>query len=376
MAALGKIRSKGVLLISIIGLALFAFIAEELFRSCESTRNESRQQVGEVYGDKISVQDFQKLIDEYTDVIKFTQGRDNLTDEELNQVKDQVWGTYVNTKLVEKEAKALGLTVTDDEISNIINEGTNQLLLQTPFRNQQTGRFDANMLKKFLAEYKSADAKNIPQQTMEQYTKIYNFWTFIEKTRRQQTLAQKYQSLLAHCLISNPISAKMNFEGKNVESNIQLAAVPYSSINDNSVKITDADLKAKYDEEKEQFKQIMESRDIKFVDYKVVASANDKALLNHDINDFVNQLKNGTDPSKVVTSSSSLVNYLGVPVSDKAFTTDIAAKVDSMSAGQMMGPFFNAQDNTVNVIKLISKVQQPDSIQYRQIQVGGASVDA
>ena len=78
MAALGKIRSKGVLLISIIGFALFAFIAEELFRSCESHRNESRQQVGEVLGEKVSVQDFQKLVDEYTAVIKMTQGRDNL----------------------------------------------------------------------------------------------------------------------------------------------------------------------------------------------------------------------------------------------------------------------------------------------------------
>ena len=58
MAALGKIRSKGVFLICIVGFALFAFIAEELVRSCESTQNESRQRVGEVNGDKISVQEF------------------------------------------------------------------------------------------------------------------------------------------------------------------------------------------------------------------------------------------------------------------------------------------------------------------------------
>ena len=100
MAALGKIRSKGVLLISIIGLALFAFIAEELFRSCESTRNSDRQQIGAVYGEKISYEKFQKLVDEYSDVIKMQQNRDNLTEEELNQVRDQVWNTYVNSKLM------------------------------------------------------------------------------------------------------------------------------------------------------------------------------------------------------------------------------------------------------------------------------------
>ena len=75
MAALGKIRSKGALLMGIIGLGLFAFIAEEAFRSCESTRNNERQQVGEVLGEKISVNDFQKLVDEYSEVVKMQIGR-------------------------------------------------------------------------------------------------------------------------------------------------------------------------------------------------------------------------------------------------------------------------------------------------------------
>jgi len=376
MAALGKIRSKGVLLISIIGLALFAFIAEELFRSCESTRNSDRQQIGAVYGEKISYEKFQKLVDEYSDVIKMQQNRDNLTEEELNQVRDQVWNTYVNSKLMENEAEKLGLTVTDDEIRNILTEGTNQLLLQTPFRNQQTGRFDVNMLNNFITEYKAAGAKNLPAQSMEQYTKIYNFWTFIEKTLRQQTLAQKYQSLLAHCLISNPVSAKMNFDGKNIESNIQLASVAYASVNDNQIKVTDEDLKKKYDEEKEQFKQYVETRDIKYVDFCVRASESDRADLYKDLNGLTDRLKKGEDAGKVARESSSLVTYLGIPVSNKAFPTDIASKIDSMSVGQLVGPYVNTGDNTLNVIKLLSKVSQPDSIQYRQIQVGGATVDA
>ena len=74
MAALGKIRKHGIALICIIGLGLFAFIAEEMFRSCEASRNKQRQQVGEVLGKKIDVQEFQKLVDEYTEVIRREQG--------------------------------------------------------------------------------------------------------------------------------------------------------------------------------------------------------------------------------------------------------------------------------------------------------------
>ena len=133
----------------IIGLGLFAFIAEEAFRSCESTRNNERQQVGEVLGEKISVNDFQKLVDEYSEVVKMQQGADALNDEQLNQVKDMVWNTFVQTKLIEKEAKELGLRVTDTEMQNVLREGTNPMLLQTPFVNQQTGRFDANALQQF-----------------------------------------------------------------------------------------------------------------------------------------------------------------------------------------------------------------------------------
>ena len=371
MAALGKIRSKGVILISILGFALFAFIAEELFRSCESSRNESRQQVGEVLGDKVNVQDFQKLVDEYTNVIKMTQGRDNLTDDDLNQVKDVVWNTFVQTEIISKEASKLGLQVTDQELQNILNAGTNPMLLQTPFVNQQTGRFDANLLKKFLAEYKQAQTTN--PQMAEQYQGIYNFWTFIEKSLRQQVLAQKYQSLLAGCLISNPVSAKMAYTDENQESNIQLASFAYSSINDNKVKISDADLKAKYEELKPRFKQYEETRSIKYVDYQVLPSASDLAALNKTVAGYVQSLKETADPVEIVRNSGSLVTYLGIPQTKAAFPTDIAARLDSMAVGSTSAPVENKLDNTINVVKLISKVQLPDSVQFRAIQVGGAT---
>lgn len=371
MAALGKIRSKGVILISILGFALFAFIAEELFRSCESSRNESRQQVGEVLGDKVNVQDFQKLVDEYTNVIKMTQGRDNLTDDDLNQVKDVVWNTFVQTEIISKEACKLGLQVTDQELQNILNAGTNPMLLQTPFVNQQTGRFDANLLKKFLAEYKQAQTTN--PQMAEQYQGIYNFWTFIENSLRQQVLAQKYQSLLAGCLISNPVSAKMAYTDENQESNIQLASFAYSSINDNKVKISDADLKAKYEELKPRFKQYEETRSIKYVDYQVLPSASDRAALNKTVAGYVQSLKETADPVEIVRNSGSLVTYLGIPQTKAAFPTDIAARLDSMAVGSTSAPVENKLDNTINVVKLISKVQLPDSVQFRAIQVGGAT---
>jgi peptidyl-prolyl cis-trans isomerase D len=371
MAALGKIRKRGVALVIIIGLGLFAFIAEEAFRSCEATKNQQRQQIGEVLGNKINVQEFQALVDEYQDVMKMTQGRDNFTEEELNSIKDQVWMSYVNEQVLNNEAKKLGLTVTDEELQNILKEGTNPMLLQTPFVNQETGRFDVTLLTKFLADYKKANA-----QTAESYQMLYKYWQFIEKQLRQTTLAQKFQALLSNSLLSNPVSAKMSFEANNQESSILLASMPYSAINDNDLKIEQSDLKAKYSEMKEQFKHDVETRDIKYVDFQVLASPADRKAIEQTMIDASNKLQSGANPAEVVRKAQSQFAYTGIAATKRAYPSDIAAKLDSMSVGQTTAPFETKSDNTLNVVKLISKTQMPDSIEYRQIQVGGATVEA
>ena len=375
MAALGTIRKRGVILVCIISFGLFAFIAEEAFRSCDSAKNNERQQIGEVFGEKISVQEFQKLVDEYTEVIKMQQGQDNLPEEQMNQVKDMVWNSYIQNKIVAHEAEKLGLTVTDAELQDILKTGTNPMLAQTPFVNQQTGRFDVSALQKFLADYKAQKANpSANAQMMDQYTKIYNYWSFIEKTLRQQTLAQKYQSLLAHCFLSNPVEAKMAFKEENEESKIQLAAFPYSDIQDDKVKVLESDLKAKYDEMKARFKQPVESRDIKFVDIQVEASQADRAALNKEFAGYHTQLAAAADPTEVVRKSASTVAYLGIPVGKDAFPSDIAATLDSMAVGATTAVKANKADNTLNIVKLVNKQQLPDSIQYHVIQVAAASV--
>ena len=356
-----------------VGIALFAFIAEEFFRSCDSVSNERRAQVGEVLGDKVNVQDFQKLVDEYTNVIRMTQGRDNLTDEEMNQVKDVVWNTFVQNEIINHEAEELGLKVTDQELQNVLNAGTNPMLLQTPFVNRQTGRFDANMLKQFLAEYKQAQGTSA--QLADQYRNLYDFWTFVEKSLRQQLLVQKYQTLFAGCLFSNPVSAKMAYNDENQENNIQLAAFAYTSVNDNKVKITESDLKAKYEELKPRFRQYDETRSIKYVDFQVVPSQADRKALDKTVNEYMKVLRDTADPSGIIRKSGSVVAYLGIPQTKAAFPSDIAARLDSIAVGTTTSPVENKTDNTLNVIKLISKVTMPDSVQFRAIQVGGTTAD-
>lgn len=376
MTALGKIRSKGILLIIIIGLGLFAFIAEEAFRSCNGIKGQNSQQIGEVLGEKIYVQDFQKLLEEYQDAMKLTMRTDNLSEDQLNQLKDQVWQQLVSERVMKEDCKKLGLTVTEDELQNVLNDGTNQLLTQTPFVNQQTGRFDVSILKQFIDAYRKAEASNNSQQ-LDQMRPAYNYWLFVEKNLRTQLLAQKYQSLLANCVLSNKVEAKMAFNEENEEAQIQLASIAYNTIKNADIKVTDEELKAKYEELKPAFRQQQETRDVKMVDVQVKASATDRAQLQKDMAGYQKQLAEAADPTQVVSKSGSMIQYIGLPVSGKAFQQypDIASKIDSMAVGTT-GVVENTKDNTYNIVRILSRTELPDSVEFRQIQVGGKTLEA
>ena len=368
MATLQTIRSKGPLLVIVIGLALFAFIAGDAWKILQP--HQGKQDAGEINGNTLSVQDYQKMVDEFSEVIKLTNGLNSLNDDQLTNIKDQVWNTYVTNELIATEAKKLGLKVTDKELQAIIDEGTNPLLMQTPFRNPQTGAFDKDMLKKFLVDYANLDTSKMPAQYVEYYQKMGNFWKFIEKTLKQSVLAEKYQNLIAKSLISNPVAAEDAFNGRTAQSDLLLAGVPYSSISDSTITVSNEDIKKLYEERKESFKQPVETRDIKFIDVRIVPSDADRQEVQKEVTEYSSQLTNTTsDYAAFVRSTGSVIPFADVPVSKTVLPSDIASRLDSTSVNEVYGPYYNQADDSYNAFKIIAKTTAPDSIQFRQIQV-------
>lgn len=370
MATLQNIRSKGPLLVIVVGLALFAFIAGDAWKVLQPHQSQS---VGEVNGESLSAQDFQKMVEEYTEVVKISSGLNALTDEQTNQIKDEVWKSYVNNKLIENEAKKLGITVSKAELQSIIDAGVHPMLQQTPFRNPQTGTFDKDMLKKFLADYAKMDKTKMSSQYAEYYTSMYKYWSFIEKNLVQSRLAEKYQALVTKSLFSNPVEAKNAFDARVNQSDLLLSAIPYSSISDSTVSITEADYKAAYDKKKEQFKQYAESRNIKYVDVQVTASPADKAAIQKEMADYTNQLTATTsDYTSFVRTTGSQVPFVDMFYTSKSLPADVVSRLDSVATGNVYGPYYNASDNTYTSFKKLGVTSMADSIQFQQIQIAGA----
>lgn len=370
MATLQNIRSKGPLLVIVIGLALFAFIAGDAWKVLQPHQS---QDVGEVNGETISAQEYQTLVEEYTEVVKFSSGMNALSDEQTNQIKDEVWRAYVNNKLIENETEKLGITVSKAEIQAIIDAGVHPMLQQTPFRNPQTGAFDKDMLKKFLVDYSKMNKGQMPAQYAEYYESMYKFWSFIEKSLVQARLQEKYQALITKSLLSNPIEAQDAYDARVNQSDLLLAAIPYSSIVDSAIVVKDSELKDAYDKKKEQFKQYVETRNIKFIDVQVNASPEDKAAIQKEVEEYTTQLAGTpTDYTNFIRSTGSTAPYVDLYYTAKSLPADVVARLDSIAVGGVYGPYYNVTDNTINSFKKLSSAAMPDSIEFRQIQVTAA----
>ncbi|MDO4528697.1 MAG: peptidylprolyl isomerase, partial [bacterium] len=209
----------------------------------------------------------------------------------------------------------------------------------------------------------------LPAQYVEYYQQMGAFWNFIEKTLKQSLLAEKYQGLIAKSLISNPISAEDAFAARTQQTDVLLAAVPYSTINDTTITVSNDEIKAKYNENKDMYKQLIETRNIKYIDVLVTPSEQDRADVLDEVTEYANQLASATELAAFIRTSGSSVPFPEVAINKEVYPSDIASRIDSVKIGEVYGPYYNQADDSYNAMKVLAKEAIADSIQYRQIQV-------
>lgn len=368
MATLQKLRNMGPMLVIFVGVALFAFIAGDAWRILQS--HQGSQSVGSVNGEELLATDFQKMYEEYSEVVKVLRGANSLTEEELNQVKDQVWQDYVRNKVLKAEAEKIGLTVTAAELNAIVSAGQDPILQQTPFVNAQ-GQFDKSILDNFLAQYAIGGEEFAQENKM-----LYNYWKFIEKTIADNALAYKYQMLIYNSFLSNPVAAQNNFEANNATYDVELAAYPYSAIADADVTVSDAEVKALYNKNKEQYKQFAENRNIKYVSYRVTPSDADRAELQKEMTEYAEALKaENAEYSTIVRQASSMVPFSAVAWTKTSYPEEVAVRLDEMAINSVAEPIYNQADDSYTTFKLIGKTTVADSIKYRQFAVAAATAE-
>ena len=367
MATLQKIRSKGPLLLIVIGLAMLAFILGDAWKIIRP--NQGVQYVGSIDGENITAMDFQDELENYTEVIKFANQTRDLTESQMNSLRDEVWAIMVRNRILGKQASALGLTVTDEEVKDVIERGSDPVLANTPF-NGEDGSFDADILKSFLAFYQSLDPEALSMDEYEYYQSLYKYWLFIENDIKSGLLYTKYMSLVKASLITNPIIAKCSFDERINRADVIVASLPFSSLADADVTVTKADLKKTYAENKESMYVYSENRDIYYIDYQIEPSDADRQALLADVNEITTQLEEmNSDYASFLRRSGSEIAYTEVPRSAKNLPEDVAARLDSVNNAGVFGPYYVEGEDTYNTFKVLGTVNGWDSIQFSMIQV-------
>lgn len=370
MATLQKLRNAGPLLVIFVGLALFAFIAGDAWRLIQS--NITEYNVGSVNGEDVSVEEFQKLYQEYTNVFKFARGIDNITEEEMDQIKDEVWNSYIANKVISNEAAKIGLTVTDAEIEAIVADGTNPMLQQTPFRGAQ-GTFDKDVLESFFETYE--ENKEDPA-FVEQYRPIYEYWRFIERALKETALANKYQALLQNSFIGNPIVAKNSFDANNVTYDIEVAAYPYAAVADTTVTVSENDIEKVYDRKKEAFKQPYETRDVKYVSFHITPGTADRAALQSELNEWADTLNgSNNDYASIARQAGSDISYSELAWTKEGFPEEVQVRIDSVAANTVVGPIYSQSDDSYTVFKVLSTETSADSVLYSMLVVNSNDIE-
>lgn len=374
MGTLRTIRSKGPLLVIVIGLALFAFLVGDAWNAIQPhSRNVN---AGEVNGESLSIMDYQTMVQEEEEIERMNNGGKSLSEEQMAQLRDRVWSLYVAEKLVRKETEKLGLSVSDAELKYVIEQGTDPLLATFQLAvNPQTGRFDKDVLDKFLVDYNTNRA-SLPAAYAQQMDVLYRQWKNIEKQLEFNLLYSKYVAMLSAGMLSNPVEAEDNYNASANTFDALVAAISYNSIPDSLVNVSDNEIKALYDKYKdERYKQPYESSDIKYIEVSVTASQADKDALMAVMNEAAGKIGEMTDGyDAYLRGLNSETQYTDLLRTANALPSDVRSRLETAEVNKVVGPYYNTSDNTYNLFKIVEKkANATDSVLLRRVVVSAES---
>lgn len=371
MATLEKIRSKGLLLLIVVGVALVVFIVGDLVNSGSTYFQENSANVAVINGDKVKIRDYAEKMEQFNDVVKMQYGN-NINDEMMEQIRQMVWESTVTEKVVGDDCAEIGMMVTKNELADmLVGNNISPMMMNNQMFFNENGQFDVNIVKQFISMLDSEDAsQNIPYEQLRLYRNYWRYWEHAIKTNRLQ---EKYTNLLNATLVVNPLEAKYAYDNAKVSADAVYAMKNYFAIADSTINVTDAEIKARYNEKKEQFKQ-KQSADVKYIVVDIKPSAEDFAEVEKWINDLKEEFTTTEEVADVVNSNSD-VQYRGENLVKEQIDADFQEFAFTGKAGEVMGPIF--VDNTYKMARIIENgIASVDSVNLSNMYLRRETAEA
>lgn len=272
MGIMSFLRNRlGVIMVIVIGLALFAFIIGEVVHYGSSFMNGDRTTVGEVAGEKINYDEFSNKLEQNTQNFKQQSNQASLNPQMASYIQQTTWNQEISQIILQKQISKLGIAVGVDESKALIQGSNPSPQIIQAFTNRETGQFDRQQLSAFLG--------NISSSKADPATKVQ--WANFVNQIIEGKKSEKYLSLVRNGIYVNSLEAKEDYEARNKIANFKYVNLDYASIPDNQVKLTDEDYNTYYNEHKNEFKSPEELRSFDYVVFNAAPSKADTAVVNH-----------------------------------------------------------------------------------------------
>lgn len=371
MATLEKIRSKGILLLVVVGFALAAFILGDLLNSGSTYFNESHANVAEINGEKIKIRDYAQKMEEFNNVVKLTYGS-NIDDEMSEQIRQMVWESTVREKVIGDECANIGMQVTTEELKDmIVGSHISDIIRNNGMFVDANGVFDVNMVKQFLVQIDSEEfASQVPY---DQLNGIRNYWKYVEHSVKENRLDEKYNKLLASAMVINHLEAKYAYNKSKTSGDAVYAMKNYFAVADSAVSVSEAEIKKLYNKKKEQFKIDAPSADIRYIAIAVKPSEEDFEDANRWIENLKDEFATTTDIAGL-TNANSDEPYRAENLTEEQVDEDFREFAFNGKADDVMGPIF--VDNTFKMARIVeSGIIAPDSVKISHILLASEKIE-
>jgi len=356
MAIIGEIRKRYWLLVAIIGVALLLFVLSDFQRK----RTKQTNTIGTIAGEKIAINEFNKRVDENAEMQKTNSGKENLTAEENYQIRQQTWQQVVNEIVMNKQYDMLGITVTVEELDDLIRGNNPHQYIVQSFTDPKTGQFDKKAVNNFLQNLDNPEM--VAPEMKERYL-------MMEKAIKSDRQSTKYNSLITKGFYVPTAFAKRNYTETNAMAQVRIAGVRYQMVPDSLVTVTDADYQKYYDEYKYKYKQDKPVRDLEFVLFEPKMSEEDIVMLKQN-------LQKAYDEFLVTTDVAGFVNATSDNRYDSSWRKrgSFAPYIDSILFNAPIGQVFQPmEDNGMyRIFKVVDRQAKPDSLKASHILISYA----
>ena len=358
MGTLGKIRNRSGLLLTVIGFAMLAFILGDFMQSTRSSGSGTLY-VGELLGEQILIQTFEKTVDQGIENWKTKNPNQIVNQSVISSVRNQAWAQLTRELIMDDEYIKLGIGISDDEwMERISGLNVHPEVSKIPaFQDPNNGRFDRTKVLAYLQQVEK-------DETGASVNNWLSFQDYLINVIRNE----KYDKLVEKGVYINSEESKISYNEGTQITTYNYISLPYSMIEDSLVELSDKEIKNYYNKNKNDYSQ-EKSKNIDYVVFNVVPTKGDDLETRASLNDLKSDFANYDDYLTLVRRNSDNARAVFNFNKKEDFAQDSAFSllVDN-NIGAVIGPY-KSNPSTYRISKLVDIQMRPDSVEARHILI-------